>query len=402
MRVYWLINQYASTPQTGLGGRHFYLANALAKQGHIVYLVGASYTHLLRNPPNLKKKFTTETISKNFKFVWVKVPYYPEAHNKKRIFNWFLFTLRLLNLENIIKDKPDTILFSSPSPFPFLSAQRLAKKFGSKLAFEVRDIWPLTLVNLGGYSSRHPFIKLMQWVEDKAYQNSDMIISNLPNAFEHIVKRGFSKEKVFFIPNGFEFSEVMTPAPLGHKVKNTLPKNKFIVGYVGTIGMANALDPLIAAADLLKNEKEIAFLLVGDGKQKQRLINKAGKLDNITFIDSIPKNQVQSLLREIDIAFVGELQSDLYKYGVAFQKIPEYLIASKPVLHLTSFSSPIEKAQAGIQIKDYRAEAICKAILKYKRLPLSDLKKIGENGRRFAIKNYDYAMLAKKLSKVLS
>ena len=380
MSIYWLINQYASTPQTGSGGRHFYLANALAKQGHTVYLIGSSYTHLLRNPPKIKKKFTTEYVSKNFKFVWIKVPHYPEAHNKKRIFNWLLFTFRLLNLENIIKDKPDIILCSSPSPFPFLSAQRLAKKFGSKLAFEVRDIWPLTLVNLGRYSSRHPFIKLMQWVEDKAYRNSDVIISNLPNAIEHITERGFSKKKFFFIPNGFNLSEAMEPTLLDHKVMNTLPKNKFIVGYVGTIGMANALDPLIAAADLLKNEKEIAFLIVGNGKQKQRLINKASKLDNITFIDSIPKNQVQSLLKEI----------------------PEYLIASKPVLHLTSFDSPIEKAQAGIQVKDYRAESICEAILKFKSLPPEDFNKLGENGRLFALNNYDYSMLAKKLSEVLS
>lgn len=402
MSIYWLINQYASTPQTGSGGRHFYLANALAKQGHTVYLIGSSYTHLLRKPPKIKKKFTTESVSKNFKFVWIKVPHYPEAHNKKRIFNWLLFTFRLLNLENIIKDKPDIILCSSPSPFPFLSAQRLAKKFGSKLAFEVRDIWPLTLVNLGGYSSRNPFIKLMQWVENKAFLNSDVIISNLPNAIEYITERGFSTKKFFFIPNGFDLSEVMEPTPLDHKVMNTLTKNKFIVGYVGTIGMANALDLLIAAADLLKNEKEIAFLLVGDGKQKQRLINKTSKLDNITFIDSIPKNQVQSLLKEIDIAFVGELQSGLYKYGVAFQKIPEYLIASKPVIHLTSFDSPIEKAQAGIQVKDYRAEAICEAILKLKSLPLEDFNKMGENGRLFALNNYDYSMLAKKLSEVFS
>ena len=132
-----------------MGGRHYYFAKELARQGHKVYLIAAGFTHLLRMPPALKNEFTIQPILDNCNFVWIKVPEYSDAHNKKRVFNWFDFAWKLLKLPRVISDKPDAILYSSPSLIPFLRAQRLAKKFNAKLAFEVRDIWPLTLMELG-------------------------------------------------------------------------------------------------------------------------------------------------------------------------------------------------------------------------------------------------------------
>ena len=113
-KTIWLINQYASTPETGMGGRHYYLAKELAKQGHKVYLIGASFNHLLREPPKLDNAFKIEEIEE-FQFVWVKVPSYKEAHSKKRVLNWFKFAWQLLKLPKVIADKPDVILASSPS-----------------------------------------------------------------------------------------------------------------------------------------------------------------------------------------------------------------------------------------------------------------------------------------------
>lgn len=402
-KTYWLINQYASTPESGMGGRHYYLAKELAKQGHRVYLIGAGFTHLLRQPPRLVEEFTVEPIAEGFNFVWIKVPEYSGAHDKKRVLNWIRFAWKLLTLPKVIADKPDAILYSSPALIPFLGAQRLAKKFKAKLAFEVRDIWPLSLVELGGFSKKHPFILLMQWVEDKAYRDASIVLSNLPNAVEHMVMRGMRRDKFVWIPNGLDLDEVGNAQPLSEEVKLSLPKNKFIVGYTGTLGVANALDALIKAARLLKGETDVYIVLVGNGKEKFSLMEKAKDLSNIVFIDSIPKQKIQSMLVEFDVCYIGWKREPIYRFGIAPNKLPEYMLSSKPIIHAYSGTNDFVKmANAGLSIPAEDPQAIADAILSIKSLTPDEREQMGKNGRAYALEHHDYATLAKKLEQALS
>lgn len=402
-KTYWLINQYASTPESGMGGRHYYLAKELAKQGHRVYLIGAGFTHLLRQPPRLVEEFTVEPIAEGFNFVWIKVPEYSGAHDKKRVLNWIRFTWKLLTLPKVIADKPDAILYSSPALIPFLGAQRLAKKFKAKLTFEVRDIWPLSLVELGGFSKKHPFILLMQWIEDKAYRDASIVLSNLPNAVEHMVMRGMRRDKFVWIPNGLDLDEVGNAQPLSEEVKLSLPKNKFIVGYTGTLGVANALDALIKAARLLKGETDVYIVLVGNGKEKFSLMEKAKDLSNIVFIDSIPKQQIQSMLVEFDVCYIGWKREPIYRFGIAPNKLPEYMLSSKPIIHAYSGTNDFVKmANAGLSIPAEEPQAIADAILSIKSLTPDEREQMGKNGRAYALEHHDYATLAKKLEQALS
>ena len=401
-KTFWLINQYASTPETGMGGRHYYLAKELAKQGHKVYLIAASYTHLLRKLPVLEDEYKIEDVA-GFKFVWVKVPKYGDADDRKRVLNWFKFAWKLLKLPNVIADKPDAILVSSPAPFMFLATQRLAKKFNAKLAFEVRDIWPLTLVELGGYSPKHPFIRLMQWVEDKAYRDSDVVLSNLPNSVEHMAERRMNRDKFTWIPNGFDMEELENAQPLNESAVSALPKNKFIVGYTGTLGVANALDTLIEAAALLQEETDIAFVLVGGGKEKPGLVEKAQSLNNVIFIEPIKKTQIQTMLKQFDVCFIGWRNEPIYRFGIAPNKLPEYMMSAKPIVHSYSGSfDSVIKAGAGLSVPSENSQAIAEAVLKLKAMSTQERAELGQNGRNYAIQNHDYAKLAEKLAKVLS
>ena len=253
MKTVWIINQYGSTPDTGLGGRHYYLATELAKLGYKVCLIASSSHHLLREKPVFQKQFKVQT-AEGFDFIWVNMPRYGEAHSKMRVLNWFLFPLRILKLPSVIFDRPDAVLVSSPSPLAFLGAQRLAKKYSARLLFEVRDIWPLTLIEIGGYSPKNPLVRLMQWVEDRAYRDSDAVISNLKNSVDHMVSRGLPSEKFTWIPNGFSKDEVLNPEPLNSDVLGLIPKNKFLVGYTGTFGLANDLSNLIEACLLYTSD----------------------------------------------------------------------------------------------------------------------------------------------------
>jgi glycosyltransferase involved in cell wall biosynthesis len=401
-KTFWIINQYASTPESGMGGRHYYLAKELAKKGHRVYLIAAGYTHLLRHPPKLTEEFTLQAVTDGFTFVWVKIPEYSDAHDKARVLNWFRFTWQLLKLPKVIVDKPDVILYSSPSLIPFLGAQRLAKKLKATLAVEVRDIWPLTLVELGGYSPKHLFIRFMQWVEDKAYRDADVVLSNLPKAVDHMVIRGMRQDKFTWIPNGFDLAELESTQKLDERSRKALPKDKFIVGYTGTLGVANALDSLIDAASLLQKDTDINFVLVGGGKEKAGLVEKAKDLNNVIFIDSIPKQQIQSMLMEFDICYIGWKRDPIYRFGIAPNKLPEYMFSSRPIVHAYSgINDFVEIANAGLSIPAEDPQAIVKAVLKLKAMSLEQRQKMGEKGRAYTLEHHDYAKLAKKLERAL-
>lgn len=386
-----------------MGGRHYYLARELARLGYTVYVIAAGYTHLLRSPPVLTGCHEIECLD-NVKYVWLRMPRYEEAHGIRRIFNWFLFSWRLRALARIIPDKPEAIICSSLSLISFLGARYLSRQLRARLIFEVRDIWPLTAIELGGYSPRHPFIRFLQWIEDAAYRQSDRVVSNLPNAVEHMISRGMDPAKFAWIPNGFSLSEVKQSEPLSVVVLNQLPDNKFLIGYTGTLGFANALDVLMEAAMKLREVPEIAIVLVGGGREKSRLQRFVveNKLSNVIFIDPIEKQQIQNMLAKFDVCYIGWRRESLYKYGIAPNKIAEYMYSGRPIIHSYSgFGDVIEECGAGITVPAEDSTAVADAVLKLFRTSTAERDEMGANGRGHAIANYEYGMLAKKLLHVI-
>lgn len=399
-KTIWIINQYASTPETGMGGRHYYLARELGKLGYRVYLIAASANHLLREPPRLDKPVALEEHD-NFTFVWVKMPSYEQAHSRQRALNWLLFPWQIQKLPKVIPHAPDAILCSSPSPVAFLGAERLAKRFNARLVFEVRDIWPLTLIELGGYSPKHPAMRFMQWVEDRAYRKADRVISNLKNAVEHMTRRGMAREKFAWVPNGFSLDEVNLEAPLNKTARNQLPQDKFIIGYTGTLGVANAMDTFIEAAARLQHEADIAFVLVGDGKEKASLkqLAKSKKLDNVYFVDPIPKVEIQAMLSQFDACYIGWKKNSLYRFGIGANKIPEYLYSGRPIIHSYSGAcDPVEEVKCGILIDAENPISFAEAIVSIHQKTPEQRKTMGERGRTAALEQYEYGKLAKQLA----
>ena len=403
-KTFWLINQYSSTPETAMGGRHFYIAQELAKKGHQVYVIAGRYSHLLRNPKQFSEKYLIEEITPNFSFVWINLPEYAEAHSKQRVLNWFKFAWTLKDLKNSSLQKPDVILYSSPSPIGSLAAQYLAKSFQVPFIFEVRDIWPLTLIELGGHSANHPFIRLMQWIEDRSYQKAKFVFSNLFNAIEHMQNRGLDKAKFHWIPNGVSLAEVSAKEPLSVDIFKQLPQDKFIVGYTGTIGVANAINDLIEVAQLVSHHPDIHFVLVGSGKEKQEMQSRVQdlKLTNISFIDPIPKKQIQSMLEHFDVCYIGWQKNPLYRFGIAPNKLPEYLYAGKPIIHAFSGKGDVvQQANAGITIEAEDPEAIADAVIRLYGLSDSERSVLGNNGYQYVLQHLEYNMIAEKLESII-
>jgi glycosyltransferase involved in cell wall biosynthesis len=390
--IVWFINDYAGSPFHGMTFRHYYMAKELQKRGIKPIIISASYSHFMSNHPPIKDKPYLHEKVDMIDYIWLKVMKYKDSRDKKRVFKWFQFCLKLLFLPSSI-DKPNTIVCSGSAPMLILPSYFLAKKYGAKLIFEIRDIWPLTLMNMKGYSKYNPLIYIMQKSVNFGFKKSDSIISVLPYTDRYIKTQGISNFNFTYIPNGIFVEELQHPTPLNSETKAKLPKNKFIIGYTGAMGANDGLDLLIDVAIELKEQSDISFVLIGKGSNKEQLKSRVMdlKLKNVTILDAIPKKEVQSILAMFDVCYIGWENQEIYKYGISANKIFDYMYAGKPIIHLFNGEGDlISKAKCGLSIKEHKKSLISDAILKLYNSPKKIREEMGIRGKSFVLENHTY------------
>lgn len=396
----WIINEYAGSPYHGMIFRHYYLSKELIKYGYNVTIITASYSHFLNKLPQINGKFTLENID-GINYVWIKVPHYKNSQDKKRVLKWFLFTYSLFNLPLSKLYKPDVIIASPSETLPVYPSYKLSKKFKSKLIFEVRDIWPLTIIQLGGYSPNNPFIKILKYCEKIGIEKSDLIISVLPNYGDYLKSEGYNKNFVY-LPNGINLEEFETVENLDRKFQEIIPLNKFIVGYTGKIGISNAVHYLVEAGKLLKQYKDISIIIVGDGSEKNKLVEQTKGYENIIFLPSLPKSQVQSILKKFNLCYIGLPKKSIFKFGVSPNKLFEYMYAGKPILYsIDSGISLVDKANCGLTIEPENPNSIVNGILRFYRMPENERIEMGKNGKNYVLENHTYEIIGKKLINII-
>ena len=192
-----IINHYAGSKSHGMEFRHFYLSQELMKKGHNVMIVAADYSHVRTNNPCIKDtSYKIERIE-GINYLWIKTPKY-KSNSIFRILNIKVFNIKLLFLTNkIIKlFNPDKVISSSTYTLDIWPSYYLAKKANCNLIYEIHDLWPLSPIEIGGYSKRHPYIMLIQAAEDFAYKNSDSVISILPNVSNYLELKKYPLEKL--------------------------------------------------------------------------------------------------------------------------------------------------------------------------------------------------------------
>jgi len=394
-KVIWVINQTAGKPDSGWGERHYYLAKYWIKKGYEVNIISGSYNHLFKNQPNISKKtFTVEKLEDGITFCWVKTPKY-DGGGYRKFWSNLVFMVKLFFLSTKKLSKPSHIIVSSMPIFPIVNGHFFKKRFNAKkLIIEIRDLWPLTPMHLKGYSKNHPLIRIVALFEKFAYKKSDTIVSLLPNANMYIDKISGDPSKFQWIPNGID-ETLLRNEDLPISIIHKLPKNKFIIGYTGTIGMANAMEYFIDASILLKDDNHIHFVLIGDGYLKNQYIEQTKNNSNITFIDKIEKNQIQNMLVLFDVCYVGRYDNKLYEYGVSYNKYYDYMLSGKPILESSNLiKSPTELASCGIIVKPENGEAIVKGIYELQSMTEEQLKSIGTKGFVFVKKYHNFEYLS--------
>jgi len=282
-------------------------------------------------------------------------------------------------------------------------ARRIAKLAGAKLVFEVHDLWPLSPMELGGMSRWHPFIMLVAAAETYAYRHADVVISILPKVREYMESRGMAANKLHIVPNGIAPTEWVADGPdwqgADKKMLATIKDQGLsIVGYAGTHGIANALDTLLNAAKLMQDEK-VAFVLVGGGPNKASLQQRAQveNLQNIYFIDPVKKEHIPALLRQFDVAYIGWNRHPLYRFGIAPNKLMDYMMAARPVLHaVDAGNDPVGEAGCGLTIEPEDPQAVAQGIRTLLALSDEERNLMGQRGREFVLANLTYPVLGRR------
>lgn len=395
-----LINHYAGSNIHGMEFRPYYLAREWVKIGHSVTIVAASFSHLRQKNPDISE--LTEEFIDGIRYIWLPVNKY-QGNCVMRFKNMLAFIYQLYhNLGKLAALKPDVVIASSTYPLDSYPAYKLAKMTGAKFAFELHDLWPLSPMELGGMSKWHPFIMLMQRGEDFWCRYADKVISILPKTEAYLKTRGLKDGKFCYIPNGIVLADYDDVLPLKpdylQQLNNLRKQGKFLVGFAGAHGIANALNILLYAANKLKNTKAY-FVLVGQGQEKENLMVLAQKLglDNVLFLPSIPKKMVPAFLAQMDAVYIGWQNKPIYRFGISPNKLMDYMMAGKPILHsVTAGNDLVQEARCGISVSAEDVDAVAEAVKKLMLMNKAELSALGANGKEYVTKHHDYKILAEK------
>jgi glycosyltransferase involved in cell wall biosynthesis len=404
----WYVHPYAGGPGVGRYWRPFSFANAWQKGGHKVRVVTASYHHLLE--PNEPRKWYSKVRDVNYDFV-------PTTRYKgnglSRVVSMCLFSLALIPwglYTSLRSGRPDLIIYSSPHPYGFVSAWLLARLFRAKIFFEVRDLWPLSLVELGSVPPGHPLVKVTELIERFAYKSSDHVISLLPSADRHMYKKGLPTGRFTWVPNGadempaYEGKEHL--APLLTRLQQLRDSGKFIVVYAGAHGEPNALHVLIEAARVLSGagNSHIHFVLVGRGERKESLSTLASSygLDNVDFFDQVEKETAMQAMQCAHAGFLSLKPEPIFRFGVSPNKLWDYMLMALPVVYVCrAANNPVLEYDCGMSADPDDLQGVVDIIFKLSQLSSSELSNMGERGREAVLSSYLYGNLADKVLAIL-
>jgi hypothetical protein len=395
----WYVSKYANIEKYGANTRHAGFCNEFAKAGYSVRLIISNSSHLFSRLPKFKSRYFDEK-SNNFNVTWVNTIKYSKATSIKRILSWLWFDFFIFLMAfNKRYEKPDVIIASSLSLFTVLTGCFYKKFYNAKFIFEVRDIWPQTLIDLKGFSANHPLIWFLNQIERLGYKYSDAIVGTMPGLKIHVEKEVGLGSKVHCIPQGvsFDFYKNSQEELSKEYIEQYIPKNKFLVTYTGTFGEANALEYIVDAAKKLKNYSNIHFLLVGGGYLEEQLIDSSKELNNITFAPRIKKEKIQHLLGLSDLLVASVRDEKIYKYGISLNKFIDYMYAKKPIVCMYSgFPSMINEANCGEFTPAENSNVFASVIKMYESMPTQQRENIGISGFNFLTKERSFSLLSEK------
>jgi glycosyltransferase involved in cell wall biosynthesis len=403
MKYVWMLNHYALEPGGAGGTRHFHLAEHLANSGWQATIIAASVElNSGRQRLNDNEDLRNEHIQ-GVPFLWVRTPKY-EGNGGGRMLNMLAYTWQVLRRRTTqLLPRPDVVVGSSVHPFAALAGALLARRFNVPFVFEVRDLWPQTLVDMGRLRDDATLTWALRKLEAWLYRRAARIVVLLPRAWEYITPLGIPRERVVWIPNGVDLSLFPRSAVPARDIAAP-----FTLMYFGAHGQANGLDNVLQAMKLVQEQQgaqHIALRMIGDGPLKPALMAQAQQLGlvNVAFEPPIPKSQIPTLAAQADAFVFNLIEAPVFQYGISSNKLFDFMASERPIVFSCDASNnPVNDANAGYTVGAGRPGELAAAILKMAAAPIDERQRMGRAGREYVEQNHSFQQLAKNLANVLN
>lgn len=401
----WLINHYAVPPQYYPLARQTYFAKYLMEMGHTVTIFAASTVH--NSDKNLitdGSPWREETVD-GVHYVYIKCLDY-QGSGLRRIYNICEFAWKLPGVCKKFP-KPDAIVATSMPPTSCAMGVHLARKYSCRGVAEIADLWPESIIAYGIASPHNPAVIALRWLEKWIYKKADAVVFTCEGGYDYILEQGWEQEiprsKVFYINNGVDLKTFRYNRE-HFQISDPDLENPdiFKVVYTGSIRRVNNLGLLLDAAKEVTDPR-IRFLIWGDGDERPALEQRLADehIGNVVFKGRVEKKYVPYIVSHADLNIAHNTPSPLFRFGISFNKLFDYLAAGKPVF--SDFPCPYHPAVqrgAGTDMKDPTAKAIAQAVQKFSALLPAEYAAYQQNAER-AAEEYDFANLTQKLITVI-
>jgi glycosyltransferase involved in cell wall biosynthesis len=383
------IHQYFHTPQEPGGTRSYWISQKLIEEGHDVYMLTAN-THL-------EKPVEQKEIER------IHVIYLKCFESKKNIFCRFRSYVDFMLKSTLYALKLDCIdlVIATSTPLTIGFPALLLKKI--PYIFEVRDLWPEVPIQMGAIK-KSALIKLSRWFERTIYKNATYIVALSPGMYEGVIAQNTSSQKVFMIPNMSKITEFF-PREKNFDLEKKLNLNpdSFKIIHFGAINIANGIQTIIESAKLIKDMHDIEFIFIGKGIIEDSLIRQCidNNLSNVKFLGNYSMDLTSEIVNICDISIVSFLDIPIL-YTNSPNKLFDSLSAGKPIIVNSAgwTKGLVEENQCGYYVNPNKPEEFVKKIFYLKKHP-EVVKKMGENSRILAEKQYDKSILCQKFYNVV-
>ena len=414
MHRFWIFNHYATTPLTGPLLRHYYFAEYLKERNIETTVFAANELHQTGGCVDTHGKPYLRTEEEGVPFVFVKTSKY-EGNGISRVKNMVSFFLGLLKIsKGYAKQygKPDVIMGSSAHPLTSIAGILVARRFRVPAIVEVRDLWPEAIFSFGKVKMNSLVGRLLSAGEKWMYVNADAIVFTKEGDVDHIKEMGWDKDhggkidlaKCHYINNGVNLKDYYASIEKDILKDPDLEDDSFKVVYTGTVRPVNNVGNLLDTAKLLKDKKDIKFLIFGGGSELEKLEKRVQDehIDNVIFKGFVEKKYIPYILSRSSVNVLNYSQANYnWSRGNSSNKLFEYMASGKPIISTVKMGYCIlDKYQCGLSLDECTPKALAEQILKIHDMPEEAYAQMAENAKNGA-KDFDFPVLTRKLYQVI-
>lgn len=408
MKKIWILNHHSGLK----GDRHYELGKEMAASGMEVVVFMSSFDHQTEEYI-YEKPVTIRRVERGLTYVWLRTAPAYHGNGAARILNMIDYCKLMKKYEQKFYEKfgkPDVVLGSSVHPFSWESAYRIAKKSDAPFICEIRDFWPLSFIEMYGWSKYHPVCLLFSALERRAYRRADAIVTSMEFGYRYLERFPYVKrERVYWIPNGYHTEEIDRVLAEG---KTALPEEldryleeNWCAVYTGSFVDSECLPDILDTAKYMQEHgmDEVKFAIIGDGHLRSEMEAKVKKdgLQNVRIFSRIEKNQVAAALSKAKVC-IAALKDDrvLNDLGLSLNKLNDYLYSGNPTVFACNSVNVVGESGGGIVVPCSDPKAYAEALTAVRHMPEEERLAMGEKGRKEIRERYSYSLLAKKYAQI--